>query len=616
MTGTAGAAPIIDLSTRRARYLFGFQCALLLYGLYSSFRIVFSSFGIEADTSHSVMLWYGIRGHGLGWVADWVFTQDNWLFSLVPFHFIGYAIFGPNALFAVGFGWVIFLLSAAIAAMIAWRLGARRYAPFVLVALVNLSSYAHLNGFVAYSTSHNITNLFGLGSFLVLIHWATRPRDRTLLLLLVLLTVAALSDPWMLAAFSLPIALGGVVMLARPVKPITRIAGLKLIAAAAFSIIATKTQFFTLFGFLPGVLFQLAPWAVMNANATFLVRDLGGLLNLVPGLGNGDFFPGIVSLLLVLGFLQLRVTRIVQDSERLVAPVCLLAGICAFAIGGIIAAFVLSNVEATLQSGRFVINCAYLAVIAVAVLAEIEPRGQTRWTRSFAAALLSFFVVSSVVSSWKLVNGTPFSFKDSGVAGITDMLRRHALTYGYGPYWGSLSNAVTAYSKGEIRVRPVLFSPINGRLSTGRPESSRRWYQLDDAPPGLKKYFVIVKNDGEVCLVESICVSGLIEQFGEPVETIHEGGFTILVWDHPLVNGKPPPVHGVFGETYGFPNRREFSTGRGWPRPDPRGGWTDGNLAKLRFKIEPLEYSGDVAMIVDSSGVLAWREDVRAMEVF
>jgi len=60
---------------------------LFSIGLFGSLKTTFGLFGINPDSSHSAMLWYGIRDHGMNFIKEWLFTPDNWLFSLFPIHF-------------------------------------------------------------------------------------------------------------------------------------------------------------------------------------------------------------------------------------------------------------------------------------------------------------------------------------------------------------------------------------------------------------------------------------------------------------------------------------------------------------------------------------------------
>ena len=102
---------------------------------------------------------------------------------------------------------------------------------------------------------------------------------------------------------------------------------------------------------------------------------------------------------------------------------------------------------------------------------------------------------------------------------------------------GSRAHAVTGLSNSQIIIRPVFFNKKSGKfIFGGRPESSKRWYQTNDAPVKQKNFFVVVLNDGKECPVVQVCVNGLNQQFGKPLKVLNFGDALILVWDHPLLN--------------------------------------------------------------------------------
>lgn len=153
------------------------------------------------------------------------------------------------------------------------------------------------------------------------------------------------------------------------------------------------------------------------------------------------------------------------------------------------------------------------------------------------------FVTSGFISNFKYFKKFNFKINDFGVSDTIEFLKDNGLSYGYGPYWGSNANAVTAASMFQIRIVPVGFNRTDGTMVWGkRFQSSRRWYRPENIPKGLEEYFVIVAPDGEVCPDVNLCLSGLTRQFGKPVRRIKWGDNAfILVWDHPLIGYERPP---------------------------------------------------------------------------
>lgn len=519
---------------------------MLVVGLVGSLKVVTAQFGVDADTSHSLMLWYGIEAHGLPWVRDWIFTQDNWLLSLVPFHFLGFLLFGPTPAVAIFFGWLIFVSSAFVSGAIVRQLGAARAALPVALALLFLGVYAHRSGFVSYSTSHNITNLFGLAALYIVLSWGRVRRPGKLLAVLALLVAGSVSDPWMVAAYDVPFALVGAALMVFPSPTIGRADGFKVLAVSAAAIVSVKTRLFGLLGFLPPMAFSRGNWATMGANSSFLIKDLGGLLNIVPFADANDALPAIVSLLVVLTLLALAAVKAAKadsaDSaaRRVPAPIRSATLVCAaFAVMsmGIIAlALVISCREAADHSARFLINGVYLIVIGLGVLIESNWPTYSIGEKSAYALLAFLFVFSGAASNFRLWTRPGFAIDDMGTQALADYLSSNGLTYGYGPYWGANANALTATSRSAVIIRPVAFDKNDGTMIVGnRGESSKRWYTADDYPPGQKSFFVYVANDGEECADVAICLRGLSRQFGPPARTLEHGGARVLVWDHPLL---------------------------------------------------------------------------------
>lgn len=509
---------------------------VLVVGVVGSLKVVMAHFGLEADTSHSIMLWYGIEVHGLSWVRDWMFTQDNWLLSLVPFHFLGFFFVGPTPAVALLFGWLIFLCSAFVSGAIAWQLGSRKAAIVIALALLFLGRYAHHSGFVSYSTSHNITNLFGLGALYLVLIWVRAPSLPRLIAVLAILMAGSVSDPWMVAAYDLPLALVGVAALLLPSAGVGRADAFKLLLISLVSIVAVKTTLFGALGFLPVMEFHRGDWATISGNLDFLIRDLGGLLNISPLHQGNERVPAILSLIVILTLLTFCLSRAAKSVRTMTPAKAVFVVFASLSTGAIVLAFVISKVAAADHSARFLINAVYLILISLGFLIETNWPKSSIVEKSLGVLVAFLFVLSGIVSnlqSWRLPG---FSFRDTGTGALIEFLKSNDLSYGYGPYWGSNANAVTAASRSEVVIRPVVFDKSEGTMIVGnRAESSRRWYVAEDYPPDQKSFFVFVVSDDEECADLKVCLNGLARQFGEPARTLSYQKATILVWTHPLV---------------------------------------------------------------------------------
>jgi hypothetical protein len=222
------------------------------------------------------MLWYGVNEHGLDWVKDWILTQDNWLFSLVPIHFFEFWMFGPKPALVIGTGWAIFVASTIAAGLIALELKSKNSPYIIPVVLIFTGLYAHQFGFVSYSTDHSITNLFGLFSTLALIRWVKTKTWQLIVLIFFFQVTGGLSDPWMTPAYTLPTALVAIVLFFKSSESQERKYYLWLVAAMAVSMLLTKTLVFGVLDFLPRMYFAVGDWKTIDSNSVFLIKDLGG----------------------------------------------------------------------------------------------------------------------------------------------------------------------------------------------------------------------------------------------------------------------------------------------------------------------------------------------------
>ena len=495
-------------------------------------------FRADPDTVHSLIVWDGISHDGLSWLGDWLSTQDNWLLSLFPFHFGGYLIFGAIPEVAVVGGWIIFALSALLAGVLAWQMGARRAAPLVSLVLLFSGRYVHAGGFASYAAAHNITNLYGLAAMALILHWVEHRGDWKLLVLAWLLIAGGVSDPWMVAAYQLPIALAA---LAAAISPGLRADAVKIGLVAALSIVAVKTRLFGAMGFLPQMHYELGDWQTIVNNIGWAVRNFGGMFSVVPHTSSAEttaWGPAIISLVLVAVVFATLVANAIRRRESWGTPALAFAGIASLSAGGVVAAYVIGSVPADIASARFLLNDYYLLIVAVGVLLERQWRTLPRVVSWSAAGLAVLFVITGALTSLEVWQRPGFHLDNTRSRQLIDFLRRNELSDGYGPYWGAYANAVTAESGFAIRLRPVVFDRASGEMIAGtRAQTSRRWYRADASGTGT--HFVMVMADGEECPAPAVCIAGLRRQFGPPMRELQYQQATVLVWDHALVGYQP-----------------------------------------------------------------------------
>ena len=585
---------------------------LFLLGLYSSLKVVLGTFGIEPDTVHSLMLWHGINEHGIAWVKDWIFTQDNWLFSLVPIHFLEFSLFGANPEFLVVTGWLIFVFSTIAAGFIAKELKAKHSFYIVPVVLLFSGLYAHKYGLASYSTSHNITNLFGLFSILALLKWCRHKHHTALVLLFLLITAGGLSDPWMLPSYTLPIGLVGIAYIFQGASSQDKVAGFFLALAMAISILLVKTQAFGLLDFLPQMEFSIGNWEAIRSNFTFLVKDLGRLLNIIPGHDSSEWIRSNASLIIVFSLYASGIWFAIHNTVN--GPIRDFFYLTIFSFGGISLALLISSTAATDNSARFLINILYLIAISIAVSLERNWNAIPVILRFISATIAVMFVVTGLLSTQHLLSRPGLYVKVTRHQALLEYLKEHKLNYGYGAYWGTAANALTALSNSEIKVRPIQFdhtlgTPVFGR----RPETSKHWYTIEDLPPDQSTFFVIVSHDVEECPVPRICREGLISKYGPPENLLRYKHYEILVWKKPLISANPGEfISTRMNEEIFFDASNSMPDWKGWSEPESEGTWSTGNSSSVKLLLSTIP-KHDILLVVRGRALLS--DNLRMQEI-
>jgi hypothetical protein len=551
------------------------------------------------------MLWQGINDHGMSWLSGWIFTQDNWLFSLVPFHFLGFLIFGATPAVVIFGGWVIFILSAFISGVIAWKLNAKRAALLIPVVLLFTGHFVHANSFASYSTSHNVTNLFGLASLLVILQWVQAQKNISLILLLLILIAGAVSDPWMVAAYNLPIMLVSAILYFMPTLKIKRMDCAKLFLVALVSILAVKTKLFRTLSFLPSMEFHVGSWETIKNNVSFLIKNLGGMLDILPFRESNEFIYAAISLVIIVSLLIVNVGKAIRSSVINEKSIFIFVLFSFFSIGGISLAYSIGSIEATSITARFLVNCMYLNVIGLGVLVDRHWGNSSTTSRLISLSVTALFLLAGITSNFQAWRTPGLALKDGGTIELLDFLQNNNLSYGYGPYWGAHANAVTAASGSKVRIRPVVFDNTTGMMIAGtRPESSKHWYLPDDAPADQKEYFVLVRRDVEECVDINLCIAGLEKQFGPAVKQLKYSDATILVWDHPLITYLAPPRRIALEDQIRFNTLNPPLASLGWSTPESWGTWSVGNKAFISLLLsDPPDH--DTELLIDANAFLA-----------
>jgi hypothetical protein len=499
--------------------------AALAATLFNSYRITTGLFGLENDSIQAAILWDGLHHYGPSFIAHWHFTPDNWLFSITPINFATFATIGFHPYAVIIEGWLIMVASALVSGHLAWQLGARRATLLLPLALLCLGFYAQRQGFAAYAAAHNITNLFGLVTLSLTLSYIAAPRLLRLAGILLVLTAGALSDPWMLPAYSAPLAALSLLLFIWPPQTIRRWHAALLLAITLLSLAICATHGFGHLSFLPRTSMRPGPYAQMNDNAVFLLKDLGALLNLIPGRSDNDFIMSLLSLGIISLLACSLAARHAAETWRLEEPGTQLLAFATISAAATCAAFVTAQVPAADYSGRFLLNCLYLTCILTAVLIDRQWPALTLIGKFYASLVAVLFVMSGLTTTitWPDAEGAaPYLLQEHNTL---NFLRANHLTYGYGPFWGAETSTVTLISHGTITLRPVTFDPVTGQPHLRQPETSAFW-----TPPGGKNFFIMVMNDGEECPDVTVCLEGVTKEFGKPAQMLMFQGAYVMVW--------------------------------------------------------------------------------------
>lgn len=567
---------------------YGLLLLLSAAGIVASLKIAYLRM-LDPDMVHSVLVWQGVQANGLSWLNEWRFTQDNWLFSLIPFQALMVQLGGDALSTLVFSGWLIFFLAAVFSALIARELAGNLAAAITFTLLVWINAYGHIEGFASYAVSHNITNLFGLITLWQLIRWVARPSWTNGILICLLQLMAGLSDPWLLPTFTLPMMLSLVIsgLLCKERESFKVRAWLPLLLGLSAVFVLVNTGVFGAFAFMPSMHFSPGPLTTQIENLQTLIGNLGGLFGLLPPLPTaGTNWPETLiqyagfSTLVIFGLFLCGAKEMASSSQSNRQHVFI--GAALFSVLGICSAYVISNVLANVTSSRFVINVLYMVTITIVVSMVQRWPTMRLHSRLLIVGIGAFYLGTSIVSHQRFSAIGWYPQSDRAVNELIQTLDEHGLNYGYGQYHGSKSNAVSVITNGRIIIRPVTYDQVTGQIGFTHPQTAVRWFTSEDAPKDQKRFFVYLTRATQECPDFDQCRGALFRDFGQPAEAIPFEKGMIYVWNHPLINWQPIKVH--MGEPIRFNTSMILPPWSGWSITESWGIWSDGDSAFTAFE--------------------------------
>lgn len=492
-----------------------FFCLVSLTAFYHALINVLVRGRVNSDHADTLMLWYGFKQYGWKFIKTWLYTQDNWLLSLLPFHALMYSIFPFSPLLIVLAGFLVFLLNIIFCGMIAKLLRAKNSVYLVPIFLMCSGDFFYTYSNALEPICHNITHFFGLLSLFLAMRWVKAHRPWSLAMLCFSMVAGGVSDPWFMPTFALPLLLTAFAI--KKQEPYL----FRGVLAAFFLII---THVLGLFSFLEGMSYHIANRNQFISNIGRIVNNLGLFINFFPIQAH---WAGMTSLVILLILTGLIIHKIKQQKFSLENT----HKIFFLSIGFSFIILTLSFLFHAGNSLYYLFNLFILTILIISV--GIEHYWQTFSPRTQAILLfLSVLYIASGLSTtvpiWKQAPQLPPNEYDSLMA----LLTKNGWTYGYADYWQA--NALTALSHDSIRVRPIAFFDENGYMYRDkRRQTSPLWYLPADIPAN-QKYFFVYLTPGQSRTNELFYQKAMTAQFGVPVATQTYQQGIIMVWDHPL----------------------------------------------------------------------------------
>lgn len=506
---------------------------LLAYSLVASFLVVFGTFKEENDALYGLVLWKELKSHGFDALHSWSYAADSFLFPLLIIQIPFFLITNDATWSPILVGYLIFVGQALIVGMMVARRYPKQIAILSIAILLSLNEFVHTQMSASYATSHNISNLIGLATIFIV---SAERRSRFYLkefLVFTILTITAISDPWTIAIYTLPITATLIYFSVIPGSKTAKKGMLLLLAMLSF--VLSKTNAFGLVSFLPPNELDIKT----RFKIIFVHRNLESLQNNFKVFQNSfkevfisnEFiqmgqFQNVFFLTLICSATYVVIkyaidgfTQKVQFSHAPVyASVSIAATFFAFLVGP----------TAGLKGSQWLVALPYAVFILITLRRKSLSRHEVK-SRWLLIGTMWVFVYSSI----NIFNSSfDLSTIDEKTSSVVQFANREKQIYGFGSYWGTNANVIALETEGKVKIRPIRFDHESKRLIfQGRPATLDSWYSIDDLPRGESEIFFLISRDEEECQSLLVCKTIIAAQFGEPLRVAHLSDMVMMIYD-------------------------------------------------------------------------------------
>ncbi|MCS3422865.1 hypothetical protein M2403_001465 [Rahnella sp. BIGb0603] len=399
-------------------------------------------FPIEPDAANSPLVWREMLENGFSVIKYWKPTPDNWYFTVYPINFFFFFVLSDDGKIPLIISTSLFVSLSAI--IITWILNStnKSKASFLAMsALIFLPAYVYTFGFIAHPFSHNSTNFFGIFTFALCFYNIKKSSTRITILYSLIALLSAVSDPWFLATYFLPILLVQIYFSWKEKS------NWKNTVIFGITFILAMTHVIPRILGLPVQHFKLAPFDLWAENAAWMVKIIGRSMNIF-------FIDAQIAYVSSFIVWSLIVIYSIYDCLQRGKESTFIAIFSALTIAGIISSFIISYTTPADISARFFINAICFSFVIGALCFSYK--------RNILIVLAFTLFVFSSLYSYTVIK-SPLYDQEKQTLSYIDFLKEHKLFFGYSDYWLS-SNTVNWLSNNEIHISPVLFDKKTYRI--------------------------------------------------------------------------------------------------------------------------------------------------------